>query len=551
MLHKGRLRKFGVADVMADALADHVGELLMFGFEGTTPDELPADLIAHSAGVILFKRNITSDAQLRVLTDAIRAVPREDGLAPLIALDQEGGPVSRLSDIGTTTPSAMALGAAADPALTQAMYSIVGDELAALGVSLDLAPVADVNNNPNNPVVGTRSFGDDPAAVAAHVRAAIRGLRAAGVAATAKHFPGHGDTTVDSHLDLPIIPHDLARMRALELVPFTGAVAEHVDVVMSAHVLFPAVEPAGVPATLSPAILTGLLRDELGFAGVICTDCMEMNAIAQRFSPEEAALRAIGAGADLVLFSHTVGRVRAARVALRAAVLHGKVGEERVRRSLERVRSLRARLVHKPAALERVGSLEHQDAALAAARRSVTLVRNPKATLPLPLADGERLFVVQFSGAPASAVEDGERTRSADEGTAQSRHTTVIGRALARGPARVHEQVRSLDPAGHEYKQLLMAAGAAHYVVVVTSRAKQHPLQARAVADLAMIGKPLVVIASREPYDAEVLPSDATVIASYGDDPHALRAAADVVLGSSLPQGTLPVRLSAEPSPAH
>jgi len=537
---------------MPDAhLANQVGELFMFGFEGTTPKELPADMIAQSSGVILFKRNITSAPQLRALTDAIRAVPRKDGLAPLIALDQEGGPVSRLAGIGTTTPSAMALGAAQDPALTQSMYGIVGDELAALGVSLDLAPVADVNNNPDNPVVGTRSFGDDPSAISMHVQAAIRGLRGAGVAATAKHFPGHGDTTVDSHLDLPAIPHDLARMRMIELVPFVGAVAERVDVVMTAHVLFPAVEPAGVPATLSPAILTGLLRNELRFEGVICTDCMEMNAIAARFSPEEAALRAVSAGADLVLFSHTIDRTRAAHAALRAAVLDGTLAHEGVLRSLQRVRSLRARIARKPASLELVGSAAHQNAALDAARRAITLIRDPKGVLPLSLASNERLFVVQFSGAPASAVEDDERTHESGTEPSHSRHVTAIGRALAQGPARIHEQVRSLDPAGQEYKQLLMAAGTAQAVVAVTSRVKQHPLQARAVADLAMIGKQMVVIASREPYDANVLPADATIIACYGDDPHALRAAADVVLGVSPPQGRLPVRLSAEASPAH
>jgi len=257
------------------------------------------------------------------------------------------------------------------------------------------------------------------------------------------------------------------------------------------------------------------------------------------------------AGADLVLFSHTVNRVRAAHSALCTAVLDGTLAHERVRRSLERVRSLRARLAHKPPALELVGSAAHQSAALEAARRAITLIRDPKGVLPLPLASSERLFVVQFSGAPASAVEDDKRAKAECAGPPHSRFVTAIGRALAQGPARVHEQVRGLDPAGHEYKQMLMAAGSAQVVVAVTSRAKQHPLQARAVADLAMIGKPMVVIASREPYDAEVLPPDATVIASYGDDPHALRAAADVILGASLPQGKLPVRLSAAASPTH
>jgi beta-N-acetylhexosaminidase len=545
------LSNVAVADSMPDAnLADQVGGLIMFGFEGTKPEEVPADLVAQSAGVILFKRNITSATQLRALTDAIRAVPQADGLEPLIAIDQEGGPVSRLAGIGTTTPSAMALGATRDPAVTQSMYGIIGDELVALGVNVNLAPVADVNNNPDNPVVGTRSFGDDPAAVSLHVRAAIRGLRASGVASTAKHFPGHGDTTVDSHLDLPAVPHTLDRMRSLELVPFAGAISERVDLVMTAHVVFPAVEPAQVPATLSHAILTGLLRNELGFDGIICTDCMEMNAIAAHYAPDEAAVRAVGAGADLVLFSHTVDRVRLAQDGLRGAVRSGNLPQERVRSGLERIRALRSRLAAlKSPALELVGSAAHYNAALDAARRAVTVIRNPRGLLPLPVAPAERVLVVQFAGAAASAVEDDRAVADGEAGHG-GRYVTVVGRVLAQGPGRIHEQVRSLDPAGHEYKQLLMASGTAHAVVAVTSRAKQHPLQARAVSDLAMLGKRTIIIASREPYDADVLPMDATVLASYGDDGNALRAAADVISGASIAQGKLPVRLSLATTPA-
>ncbi|MDQ6768118.1 MAG: beta-N-acetylhexosaminidase [Candidatus Eremiobacteraeota bacterium] len=531
---------------MPRALADEIGGLFMFGFEGTRADQLPADLIAQSAGVILFRRNIESAAQLRALTDAIRALGQPDGPAQLVAIDQEGGPVSRLAGIGTTTPSAMALGAVNEPSTTESMYRIIGDELAAVGVNLNFAPVADVNNNPDNPVVGIRSFGDDPAAVSVSVQAAIRGLRSAGIAATAKHFPGHGDTTVDSHFGLPLIPHDISRVRALELVPFAGAIGERVDVIMTAHVVFPAVEPQRVPATLSPRILTGLLRNELGFEGVICTDCMEMQAIADRYTPQEAALSALAAGADMVLFSHSIDRVRAGVAAVRAAVIDGTLPEQHVRRSLERIRALRAHLhaTRKECSLDVVGSAPHQSAALDAARRAMSVVRDPSGLLPLSLGAGAKMLVVQFSGGAVSAVEDSTGT------VAKGRYVTPIAQALAEGPVRVHEQVRSLEPAGHEYKQLLMASQTADAVVVVTSRAKQHASQARAVADLAMLGKHVIVVAGREPYDADVLPSEVTVIASYGEDDHAMRAAAEVVLGIAVPRGKLPVRLGAATSSA-
>jgi len=546
---------------MADAtVADQAAGLVLFGFESTTAKDLPADLLARSAGAILFRRNIKNAGQLRALTDAIRSLRPADGTAPIIALDQEGGPVSRLAGIGTTTPAAMALGAAADPSLTKTTYRLVGDELAALGVNVDLAPVADLNDDPANPVIGTRSFGDAPIAVSAHVRAAIAGLHAAGIAATAKHFPGHGDTRVDSHLDLPVISRTLTQLRMGELIPFAGAIAEGVDLIMTAHILFPAVEAEALPATLSSKILSGLLREDLGFGGVIVTDCMEMRAIADRFTPGEAAIRAVAAGADLVLFSHTVELARAARDALAVAIADGTLPEQRVRESLDRITALRRRLAaadnrRRASRLEEVGGEAHQAAALQAARRSITVVRDPKGRLPLQPSGGDKILVVQFTGAAASSVEDGQTEASgAREPHAQAptpaparvRYGTAIGRALACSPARVQEQVRSLDPAGHEYKQLLMAAGSANMVVAVTSRATQHAMQARAVADLELIGKRVIAVAAREPYDALVLPENTTVLASFGEDPHAMQAAAEVILGEEVARGNLPIRLASQ-----
>ncbi len=513
-------------------IAERAGELILFGFEGTGERDIPQDLTGQTSGVILFRRNLEDAQQVRSLTDAIRALGSRGDLAPLIAVDQEGGSVSRLAHIGTTTPSAMALGAIHDPSVTEAMYRLIGDELAALGMNLDLAPVADVNSNPANPVIGLRSFGDDPHAVSLFVRAAIRGLRGAGVAATAKHFPGHGDTTIDSHFGLPAIPHDLAHLRSVELVPFRAAVREGVDAIMTAHAIFPAIEDAK-PATLSRQLLAGVLREELRFEGLIVTDCMEMEAISGHHSPEEAAVQAVAAGADLVLFSHTPDKARAAIEALRDAVASGRISEEEVGRSLDRSRRLRRRLAVSQAALGVVGSETHQAEALAAARQAVTLVRDPKGVLPLRLSKADRLLVIEFTGTAVSGVEEGDK---------QSR--AVLAPWLAASGARIHEQIRSLDPAGHEYKQLLMAAGSAAAVIALTSRASQHPLQARAVSDLAMLGKRIVAVVGREPYDAAVLPPELTVIASFGEDAHAMRAAAEVLLGTTPAAGKLPVAIT-------
>ncbi|MBC5827532.1 MAG: hypothetical protein GIW99_07630 [Candidatus Eremiobacteraeota bacterium] len=515
------------------ALADRAGGLLMVGFDGTTSQDAPLEFVEGIAGAILFKRNLRDARQTLDLTEALQAAGRAGGARPLlIAIDQEGGSVSRLSAFGTTTPSAMALGAAGDPALTELVYRAVGTELRALGVNFDFAPVADINSDPANPVIGVRSFGDDPEAVALHVAAAVRGLRSARVAATAKHFPGHGDTKVDSHLDLPVLQHDLARLLSREAVPFRAAAAAGVEAIMTAHISFPEVEASGLPATMSPAILTGLLRQQLGYRGVICTDCMEMSAVAARYGAGEAACAAVSAGADLVLFSHSGTLAREAVNGLRAAIFEGRLDADQIELSLSRIEALRDHLgAFASGDLDQVGSSYHRRVAIEAALRCVTCVRDPQRVLPLRCAHGDRILVVQFVGDAMSPVE-GSRAAG-----------TSLGKRLESKAARVHEQFRSLDPAGHEYKQLLMAAGTATAVVAVTRRAAQHPLQARAVADLAMLGKPLVVVAAREPYDACRVPPEVTVLAAYGDDDVTMEAVAEFLLGPAKPVGRLPVRL--------
>lgn len=517
----------------ASSLADRLGGLILAGFSGTRAADAPVDFLKTLAGVILFTRNLESAPQAAALIADLQSAAEADGAQRLIvSIDEEGGIVSRIAPFGTQMPSAMALGAALDPAVTRRAYGIIGDELAALGVTLDFAPVADVNSNRQNPVIGVRSFGDDAAAVAERVRAAILGLHDAGVGATAKHFPGHGDASVDSHGDLPVIDRDLARLQQVELVPFRAAVDASVDAIMTAHIAIPAVDASGLPATLSRIMLTDILRHELEYEGVICTDCMQMQAIAATKTAGDAAVMAVGAGADLVAFSSSVESAREAVAALGSALANGRLDPAQVEQSLARVAALRAKAQRRTATgLESVGGEPHRTAALEVARKTVTIVRDPQSLLPLRLQPSQRIFLVQFAGAAGTPVES------------TGKQSTRFGKLLAQAPVRVQEQLRSLDPAGHEYKQLLMAAGSGDAIVAVTRRAWSHPLQARAVADLALAGKPLIVIVAREPYDGDFAPPDAAVIATYGDDDASMEAAADILLGTYLAAGRLPVTL--------
>jgi beta-N-acetylhexosaminidase len=284
-------------------------------------------------GITLFAYNVGGPGQLAELTAALRAERPE----LMISIDEEGGDVTRLeAEQGSSYPGNLALGAVDDVELTEAVASAIAGELAAAGVNLNLAPVADANTNPRNPVIGVRSFGSDPELVARHVAAFVAGTQRQGVAACAKHFPGHGDTAADSHLELPVVGGDLDGA----LLPFNAAVAAGVQAVMPGHLVAPALDDA--PASLSRPVLSGLLRGELGFEGLIVTDALEMAAVSATYGLEEAAVRAMFAGADSLGLGHdlheeAVGRVHAAIV---DAVRTGRITEERLAEAADRVGAL-------------------------------------------------------------------------------------------------------------------------------------------------------------------------------------------------------------------
>lgn len=323
-------------------LASLAATVLQPGFVGTTAPSWVRRWLGEGLGaVVLFARNVVDPEQVAALTARLRA-ERPD---VIVAIDEEAGDVTRIeSGLGSSRPGNLALGVVDDPLLTEAVANDLGAELAALGITLNYAPAADVNSNPDNPVIGTRSFGADPNLTARHTAAWVRGLQAGGVAACAKHFPGHGDTQVDSHHGLPRIAGDRHRLDAVELTPFRAALSAGVQAVMTGHLLVPALDPY-LPATLSHRILTGLLRDELGFAGVVVTDAVEMRAVADRYGFTGSAVRALAAGADAICVGGEHADEDAARRlrdAIVTAVAAGELPEERLVEAAKRVDQLAA-----------------------------------------------------------------------------------------------------------------------------------------------------------------------------------------------------------------
>ena len=326
---------------------EKIGQMLLLGWQtDAQADALVTELAA--GGVILMGRNIGTAAETSARIARLQALARDAGLPPLlVAVDQEGGRVQRLGPPRyPRRPSQREIGAAPDPvAAARAAARDIGAELKVLGFCWDFAPVLDVDSNPQNPVIGDRAYSADPNIVAALGAAAVLGFQSdAGILACGKHFPGHGDTDLDSHFALPTIARPRAALDVVELVPFRAAIRAGLAAVMTAHILFPALDP-DLPATLSPAILTGLLRRELGFDGLVVTDDLEMRGVAARWGAPEAAVLAVLAGADILLCCHEWETQRAIQAALLLALETGRLTEARLDQSLARIAAAKAQWV--------------------------------------------------------------------------------------------------------------------------------------------------------------------------------------------------------------
>ena len=325
-------------------LSEAAGQVLVGGFSGT---EIPSDFETlvrdgHVGGAILFSRNLTSLDQCRDLVRALRSLPAPTPL--VVSVDQEGGKVQRLRAPFPELPPFRSFGASGRKQAAWAAGELLAKALRAIGFHQDFAPVLDVDSNPDNPIIGDRALGSDPSLVARLGAAFIDGMQENGLAACGKHFPGHGDTDLDSHLALPRLPHERARLDEIELVPFRAAVRAEVAAIMTAHIVFSALD-ADHPATLSPKVLMPLLRDELGFKGVIVSDDLEMKAIADNYGIDDAAVMAVNAGCDQLLICHQPSLVAAAHRALVDAASQGRIAPARLFEAADRVRALKARFV--------------------------------------------------------------------------------------------------------------------------------------------------------------------------------------------------------------
>ncbi|MBQ6583151.1 MAG: glycoside hydrolase family 3 protein [Mogibacterium sp.] len=514
-------------------------------------------------GVILMGGNIVDPAQtVTMIRDCQEAATGSAaGIPMFVSLDQEGGLVTRVT-FGTVGPGNMALGAAGDPALTEECADILGQEVKALGFNMNFAPVADVNSNPNNPVIGTRSFSDDPEVVAEHVAAFVRGMKKNGVVSSLKHFPGHGDVGEDSHSHLPLSECTLEELRERELIPFRRGMEEGAEMIMTAHIQYPNIEKAtyksikdGVevclPATLSRTIMTGLVREEMGYDGIIITDCMGMKAIADHFDPVDAAVLAINADVDILLEPvdlhkdaeiNTFPQFEEYFEELLARVESGEIPEEQLDDSVARILRLKIRSgvmdYEAPESAEEqiaaagavVGSSEHHAREWEMAQRGLTLLKNEDGLLPLDGKSG-RTLILYPSEYRRPAVD------------------YAIGRLVKEGlvdPA----LVSALCYDGLTAEELREPVDGADRILVLSQSANRN----EAIREV-FAAKSAALLSLNLPYDAACYGDADAVLCSYnpygsahdaeGNGPFNLNVAVAVcaAFGEAVPQGKLPVNV--------
>ncbi|WP_454084874.1 glycoside hydrolase family 3 protein [Georgenia sp. Marseille-Q6866] len=494
--------------------------------------DTPAQVVEKYAlgGVLYFAwaGNTESPEQVAELSAGLQEAAADSSGVPLaITVDQEGGEVSRIGEPATALPGGMALGATFDPGLARAQGELLGSELAAMGINVDWAPVADLNTNPENPVIGLRSPGADPERVAELTAAQVEGLQSQHVAAGAKHFPGHGDTDVDSHTGLPVVTYDRDTLEQ-HLLPFEAAVDAGVDIIMSAHIVVEALDPE-LPGTLSPAVLTDLLRDGLGYTGLVTTDALDMAALKQLpgnpLDDGDIAVLAIQAGSDILLDSPDVDATVAG---VKEALESGDLTRERLEESVTRILEWKAeRGIGAPGpGLEVVGSEEHRATATEISERALTVLRD-EGDLSMPLDPTADHLLVVGAG---SAWPERLSPLVEDEGFT------------------VTELLESGDTPSPGYRSAAVAAAAdVTAVVAVVDDVRANPAQRALLEELAAGPAPVVAVLAGTPYDLAAVPEQVGgVVASYGAATVNYRGVAAVLAGRELPTGRLPVAVTAE-----
>ncbi|GAA1487864.1 glycoside hydrolase family 3 protein [Brachybacterium sacelli] len=528
--HEGRIEEL----LAGMSLAQKIGQLFVAVGYGASADaphssnttSAGVDTIAeivrthHVGGLIYFSwsDNLQDVQQVAALSNDAQAAARASGGIPLvISTDEERGDITRLPAPATPLPGAMALGATGSRHHARTAGGIVGSELRTCGIDQAFAPVADVNIEARNPVIGVRSPGAEPEAVSRLVAAQIAGLQREDCSAAAKHFPGHGDTATDSHVGLPVIDHTRAELDEIDLPPFCAAIQEGVDAIMTAHIVVPELDDSGRPATLSAPILTGLLREELGYEGVIVTDSLAMDGVRTLFEDDRVPVEAILAGADQMLMPPDLA---VAIGGVREAVAAGEITEERLDASVRRILAQKLRRglfedasVDPRRALERVGTKHSRRAAQKIADDSITLLTDQDT---LPLARGTSVLVT-------GEATEGRLETAAEALSEQGLEATTLAGATAVQAAAAAQDVEAA-------------------LVFTSSTSFETPAaQVELVAALVATGTPVLHASLHNPYDVVHVGDVAASLAAYGDSACSLRAVAGAVAGSVHTTGRLPV----------
>ncbi|MEW9676815.1 glycoside hydrolase family 3 protein [Lentibacillus sp. L22] len=538
-----------IKEIMDDmTIEEKVGQLFIIHAYGKTPtDEEYKDINLennrggknfkeiienyHIGGVIYFNwsDNIGTplDAgQVNRLSNGLQKIAAEqDHAIPLfISTDQEGGIVQRVTSPGTVFPGNMALGATGSEEYASKSASILGNELQSLGINTDFAPSLDVNMNAENPVIGVRSYSEDPELVSKLGIAQIQGFQDQHIIASAKHFLGHGDTDTDSHTGLPVIDHDLKTLQEVDLKPFQDAIDEGIDSIMTAHIVVPALDESGLPATLSKPILTDLLREDMGYDGLIITDSLGMAGVNEYYSPDQVPVEAVKAGVDVLL---NPPDVEEAYNGLLDAVQSGEIKEARLDESVYRILSAKMEkgLFHDPYTdpeeIENIGTDAHLQIADDIAEKSVTLVQNKDDVLPLETESSESVFITGPKQAQPEQLADYLTEKGMD---ASSLATET-------------------SPTENQIERAVEQAKSADKVIVTTYTANTNDDQQQLVKQLEKIDVPVIVAALGNPYDLQAFPDVDAYINTYSYLDVSVQALANVISGDINPFGTLPVTI--------
>ncbi|MGB9375964.1 MAG: glycoside hydrolase family 3 protein [Mycobacteriales bacterium] len=526
-------------------LEEKVGQLFVapvYGDRADTTD--PADVAANQkaygvstgaqvidkyklGGVIYFawSNNVKNPPQIAGLSNGLQhqAMAQRLPIPLLISTDQEQGVVYRVGPPATQFPGNMALGAGRSPQDAKTAASITGQELRAIGINQDFAPVSDVNVNALNPVIGVRSFSSDPDLVSSLASSQVEGYQGANVAATAKHFPGHGDTSVDSHTGIPVISHSRQQWEAIDQPPFTADIAKGIDAIMTAHIIVPSLDPSGDPATLSNPIITGILRNQMHYDGLVITDSLGMAGVRQKYGDDRVPVLALKAGVDQLLMPPNFDL---AFSSVLAAVRNGEISESRIDQSVFRVLRLKYErglfkqpYVNEAAVPTVVGTPAHYAAAQQITDKTVTLVKNDGQALPLTPASTGSMLV---TGAGVTAA--------------------LAGKIAARGVSADAFET-GLSPSDATIQAAVAQAQAHDRTVVATNKAWSNAAQQKLVKALLDTGKPVIVVAVRDPYDIAYFTAAPTYLATYSYTDVSLESLTRVLFGEITPTGLLPVTI--------